>query len=89
MFFFEEDLKKTCYINVVEPQPAVIHPLIHIATIKLLLAFLSGLIFPVGYPGPRGFRLFFTAKFCYANRFYYFCYRHEAVRALKASGRDR
>ena len=27
--------------------------------------------------------------FCDANRFYYFCYRHEAVRALKASGRDR
>ena len=38
------------------------------------------------YPGPRGFHLFFTAKFCDANRFYYFCYRHEAVRALKASG---
>ena len=30
------------------------------------------------YPGPRGFhlRVFFTAKFCDANRFYYFCYRH-------------
>ena len=41
------------------------------------------------YPGPGGFHLFFTAKFCDANRFYYFCYRHEAVRALKASGRDR
>ena len=41
------------------------------------------------YPGPRGFHLFFTGKFCDANRFYYFCYRHEAVRALKASGRDR
>ena len=41
------------------------------------------------YPGPRGFHLFFTAKFCDANRFYYFCYRYEAVRALKASGRDR
>ena len=35
------------------------------------------------YPGPRGFHLFFTAKFCDTNRFYYFCYRHEAVRALK------
>ena len=44
---------------------------------------------PEKYPGPRGFHLFFTGKFCSANRFYYFCYRHEAVRALKASSRDR
>ena len=37
------------------------------------------------YPGPRSFHLFFTAKFCDANRFYYFCYRHEAMRSSAES----
>ena len=35
------------------------------------------------YPGPRGFLLFFISKFCDANRFLYFFYWHEALRAEK------
>ena len=35
------------------------------------------------YPGPRGFLLFFICNFCDANRFLYFFYWHEALRAEK------
>ena len=38
---------------------------------------------------PEAFIYSLLGIFFDANRFYYFCYRHEAVRALKASGRDR
>ena len=38
---------------------------------------------PKPYPGPRGFLLFFIGKFCDANRFLYFFYWHEALRAEK------
>ena len=37
----------------------------------------------ITYPGPRGFLLFFIGKFCDANRFFYFCCCHEALRAAK------
>ena len=33
---------------------------------------ISGIICGSGYPGPRGFLLFFIGKFCDANRFSYF-----------------
>ena len=45
----------------------------------------------LGYPGPRGFLLFFIGKFCDANRFlnFFLLARSAESREKKASGRDR
>ena len=44
---------------------------------------------PDGYPGPRGFLLFFIGKFCGANRFLYIFSWHEALLGASISASRR